>query len=153
MVKALNNQTLNVATQIYEVFQSSYQVEAELIGVSDFPPLQRSVNDIMMADKCFTGFYANGTLAAVVETELINQVLDIHSLTVAPEFFGQGIGKRLMQFVLHREGYEWANVETAVLNLPAINLYKKLGFAEVKRWIPSHGIEKVAFRKTINNSK
>ncbi len=35
-------------------------------------------------------------------------------------------------------------VETAVTNLPAINLYKKHGFAEFKRWTPSHGIEKLA---------
>jgi hypothetical protein len=36
-----------------------------------------------------------------------------------------------------------AIVETAVVNLPAINSYKKHGFVEFKRWTPPHGIEKV----------
>ena len=35
-------------------------------------------------------------------------------------------------------------VETAVVNTPAINLYKKHGFVEFKRWTPAHGIEKLA---------
>ncbi len=38
----------------------------------------------------------------------------------------------------------YARVETAVANTPAINLYKKHGFVEFKRWTPSHGIEKLA---------
>lgn len=145
----LDNSSLNVAQQIYQVFQSAYKVEAGIIGVSDFPPLQRNINHITMSDSYFTGFLVNDILAAVVETQLANEVLDIHSLTVAPEFFGRGIGKKLMQYVLEQEGYERAYVETALLNVPAINLYKKLGFAEVKRWIPSHGIEKIAFHKII----
>jgi hypothetical protein len=37
-----------------------------------------------------------------------------------------------------------AIVETAVVNEPAINLYKKHGFVEFKRWTPAHGIEKLA---------
>ena len=35
-------------------------------------------------------------------------------------------------------------VETAVVNIPAISLYKKHGFVEFKRWTPSHGIKKLA---------
>ncbi|BDX06335.1 GNAT family N-acetyltransferase [Planctobacterium marinum] len=149
----LDNSSVKVAEQIYRVFQNAYKVEAGIIGVSDFPPLKRTIEHITMSDTCFTGFLENDILAAVVETQLANEVLHIHSLTVAAEFFGRGIGKRLMHYVLQQEGYERAHVETALLNVPAINLYKKLGFAEIKRWIPSHGIEKIAFHKTMENCK
>jgi hypothetical protein len=35
-------------------------------------------------------------------------------------------------------------METAVVDITAIHLYKKHGFVEYKRWTPSHGIEKMA---------
>ena len=37
-----------------------------------------------------------------------------------------------------------ATVETAAANKPAIKLYQKHGFVDYKRFIPAHGIEKLA---------
>jgi len=39
-------------------------------------------------------------------------------------------------------------VETGLKNVPAIRLYKKLGFEEVEQWDLPIGIRKVKFRKT-----
>ena len=57
MITKLENSNTRVAEQIYQVFQSSYQIEAQLIGVSDFPPLKRTVGDIVNSDNAIYGFF------------------------------------------------------------------------------------------------
>ena len=37
MIQQLNNSVSKVSQQIYQVFQSSYKIEADLIGVENFP--------------------------------------------------------------------------------------------------------------------
>ena len=56
----------------------------------------------------------------------------------------------LISYVLKSFEFSEAMVETAVVNTPAIKLYKKHGFVEFKRWTPSHGIEKLAMSIAID---
>lgn len=144
MITKLENSNDLIAERIYVVFQNSYKVEAQLIGVFNFPPLSRSVNDIVNSKTDFYGFNDENSLAAVIEIEIDGRQLDIHSLTVDPKYFRQGIADKLINYVLNAFDISNAIVETAVVNKPAINLYKKHGFLEFKRWTPSHGIEKLA---------
>lgn len=144
MIKELNNSYVEVARQIFKVFQRSYSVEAQLIGTLDFPPLKRSVNNIKESHTKFYGFFTNDTIVAVIEFSIRDRHLSICSLTVDPDHFNKGIANQLISYVLNIKGITTATVETAVVNMPAISLYKKLGFIEYKRWIPSHGIEKLA---------
>ncbi|WP_281560531.1 N-acetyltransferase [Thalassomonas sp. RHCl1] len=144
MIIKLENSNEIVANQIYSIFQNSYKVEAELIGVADFPPLSRSVQDIANSKTDFYGFSDNNCLAAIIEITVEEKHLEIHSLTVDPKFFRKGIAGKLISYALEAFDYTDATVETAVVNEPAINLYKKHGFVEFKRWTPSHGIEKLA---------
>jgi len=144
MITKLENSNEDVANQIYTVFQNSYQVEAQLIGTLDFPPLSRGVKDIVNSITGFYGFIDNNCLAGVIEIAVEGKYLEINSLTVDPKYFRKGIASKLMSFIL--DGFDAAKitVETAAVNEPAIILYKKHGFVGVKKWIPSHGIEKVA---------
>ncbi|MEP0356740.1 N-acetyltransferase [Paraglaciecola sp.] len=144
MITKLENSNEEVANQIRRVFQRSYKIEAELIGVCDFPPLARSIKQIVNAPTDFYGFIDNHFLAAILEIDIKEKQLDIHSLTVDPTFFRKGIADKLISFVLKLFDINTATVETAEVNQPAINLYKKHGFIEFKRWTPSHGIPKVA---------
>jgi ribosomal protein S18 acetylase RimI-like enzyme len=144
VITKLENSNEAIAKQIYTVFQHSYKVEAQLIGVDDFPPLLRSVNDIVNAQTEFYGFSDDNCLAAVIEIVIEEKNLDINSLTVDPRYFRQGIADKLIDYVLNTFETTQAIVETAVVNKPAINLYKKHGFVEFKRWTPSHGIKKLA---------
>ncbi|MEP0175761.1 MAG: N-acetyltransferase [Paraglaciecola sp.] len=144
MITKLENSNEEVANQIRRVFQRSYKIEAELIGVCDFPPLARSIKQIVNAPTDFYGFIDNHFLAAILEIDIKEKQLDIHSLTVDPTFFRKGIADKLISFVLKSFDINTATVETAEVNQPAINLYKKHGFIEFKRWTPSHGIPKVA---------
>ncbi|WP_405600833.1 MULTISPECIES: GNAT family N-acetyltransferase [unclassified Pseudoalteromonas] len=120
MINKLDNTNDRIAKAIFTTFQRAYTIEAQLIDVLDFPPLSRTVNDIK------------------------NDCLDICSLTVDPDYFRKGIAHKLLESVLAITPVSRAIVETAVANTPAINLYKKHGFMEYKRWTPSHGIEKIA---------
>jgi len=144
MITKLDNSNEEIAKQIYTIFQNSYKVEAELIGVLNFPPLLRSANDIVTSRTDFYGFSDGNSLAAIVEIVFKNKTLEINSLTVDPKYFRKGIAGKLLSFILNAFEFTEAIVETAVVNTPAINLYKQHGFVEFKRWTPSHGIEKVA---------
>lgn len=144
MVTKLENSNGEVAKQIFTVFQRSYKIEAQLIGTVDFPPLLRSINDIKNSETQFYGFIENECIAAVIEIVMENKQLEINSLTVDPKYFRQGIAGRLISYILENMDFSQAIVETAAINLPAIQLYKKYGFVEFKKWTPSYGIEKVA---------
>ena len=144
MIQKLDHLNEDVAKQIFGVFQNSYQVEARLIGIVDFPPLLRSTKDIEASRSQFYGFSEGNSLAAVIEVVVENRRLEICSLTVDPLFFRKGIAGKLISYVLETSNCEEAVVETAVANTPAIKLYKKLGFTEFRRWKTSHGIDKLA---------
>lgn len=144
MITKLDNSNETVANDIFTIFQNSYKVEAQLIGTLAFPPLLRSIKNIEDSTTQFYGFSVNECLAAVIEIAMEGRQLHINSLTVDPSYFRKGIAKKLINYVLEKMDYSEAIVETAVVNIPAINLYKKHGFVEFKRWIPSHGIEKLA---------
>jgi len=144
MITRLENSNETVANQIRTIFQNSYKIEAQLIGVVDFPPLLRSTRDIVNSKTDFYGFSENHCLAAIIEIEINEKHLDIHSLTVDPTFFRKGIADKLINYVLKSFDIDAATVETAFVNRPAINLYEKHGFVEFRRWTPSHGIQKLA---------
>lgn len=144
MIIKLENSLEDVATQIYTVFQNSYKIEAQLIGTLDFPPLLRSAKNIEQSKSQFYGFIKNNNIAGVIEVVLKGQTLEIDSLVVDPNYFRKGIAHKLINTVLETFNFSKAIVETAVVNLPAINLYKSHGFVEFKRWTPAHGIEKLA---------
>ncbi|KPV92831.1 Acetyltransferase (GNAT) family protein [Pseudoalteromonas sp. P1-30] len=144
MIDKLNNKNTEIANIIFTVFQKSYAIEAGLIEALNFPPLARNTEDIKKSETTFYGFTENECLTAVIEVDTNSQCLDICSLTVDPSYFKKGIASKLINYVLEMSDLSYARVETAVANTPAINLYKKHGFVEFKRWTPSHGIEKLA---------
>ena len=153
MINKLDNSNEDVANQIFSIFQNSYKVEAQLINVLDFPPLSRSVKNIENSKTLFYGYSENKCLAAIIEISVKGMYLEIYSLTVDPEYFRKGIAGKLMSYVLGAFELTEATVETAVVNEPAIHLYKKHGFVEIKRWTPSHGIQKLAMSVKILSNK
>jgi len=144
MITKLDNSNEDVAKLINTIFQNSYKVEAELIGALEFPPLLRTAIDIVNAKTHFYGLSDNNIIAGVIEIVIKDKHLAIDSLTVDPQFFRKGVAGKLLRYVLDTFEFRQATVETAVLNLPAIQLYMKYGFVEFKRWTPSHGIKKLA---------
>jgi len=141
-IEHLDQSAKSTAEEIYLIFQESYTVESNLLGIANFPPLSRSVKNIRESKNHFWGCYKNSILAAVAEIELKDKLLDIHSFVVSPTFFRQGIGSKLLSAILDSELWKFAVVETGSANKPAILLYQKFGFIEEKEWITDEGIEK-----------
>ena len=147
-IEKLDHRADAIAAKMVTVFQRSYRIEGDLIGMDDFPPLRRTAADLQASDAMFFGAWCEGELAAAIEVTLEpEEELSIHSLVVDPAFFRRGLAGRLLCFVCDRLTWKTAVVDTAIVNEPAIALYRKYGFSEVKRWTPQHGIPKILLRR------
>ncbi len=145
-IAGLQHTDHSIALQIQEVFHSAYKVEAKLIGVTNFPPLERKVADIMASSTTFYGSWHDDKLLAVIEVNYYDPQLNINSLVVHPDHFRQGQASSLLRFVLNHYHWETAEVETAQANMPAITLYEQFGFVETRRFQTPMGIMKVSLR-------
>jgi ribosomal protein S18 acetylase RimI-like enzyme len=146
MIELLDHHSESVASEIYGVFQLSYEVEASLVGVEDFPPLRRSALHIRSSKSQFLGERIGADLASVVEFSQSGDDLSIDSLVVHPKYFRRGLASGLLRSLLTRQHWQSADVETAAANGPALALYEKFGFTESRRWHTSDRIEKVELR-------
>ncbi len=147
MIKKLQHTDIPTSQKIREVFQASYAIEAELLKALDFPPLKRPLEAFVNCSNVFLGYWKDEALAGVVEVTQDNIATHIQSLVVHPDFFRQGIARKLMHSVFDSFPSELFTVETGVDNGPACQLYEKLGFVEVKQWATDHGVRKVRFEK------
>jgi len=151
MIERLPNNELEISKRIRSVFQVSYKVEAKLLNATNFPPLDRPLEDYVKSNTEFFGYLKNEVIAGVIEIDHNNSATHIRSLVVDPLFFRQGIAKKLMEFVLDTFESNLFVVETGLENGPAKALYEKFGFIEVDQWDTNHGVRKIKFEKRINN--
>lgn len=149
MIKLLDHQQTEVAKKIRAIFQVSYAIEAELLKAVDFPPLQRKLSSFINSENVFYGFHFNKELVGVIELRKIPKLTHIQSLVVDPSYFRKGVALKLMRFILENYNTAGFMVETGVDNLPATQLYKKLGFNEILEWNTNHGVRKVRFELQI----
>jgi ribosomal protein S18 acetylase RimI-like enzyme len=127
----------SVARAIHAVQMSAYAQEARLLGVLQFPPLARTVEDVRVGTESFLGVHVGGQLVGSVSVEPDPEYtgMSIASLTVAPAFQRRGIATALMVEVLQRHGAGCLTVQTGMRNAPALRLYERLGFVRVRRWV------------------
>lgn len=154
MIKILDHENPEIAEQIFAVFQVSYAVEAKLLKVDNFPPLNRTIGQFLASDTSFFGFYLDDKVVAVIEIEPFPSRFHICSLVVDPLYFRQGIAKKLINFIFKLLEGNAITVETGLANRPAIELYESFGFKEVKQYDTAYGVRKIRFlleKATINN--
>ena len=150
MIIKLQHKDIEVAKRIRAVFQLSYKIEAKLLGAKEFPPLKRKLTEYINSDTAFYGYF-NEDLIGVIETEHNNLYTHINSLVVHPNHFRQGIARQLLEFTFVTFDSTLFVVETGLKNDPAISLYKKFGFKEVKQWDTNHGVRKIKFEYSAPN--
>lgn len=143
MIFSLNNKSVSVAEKLFSIWQESYSIEAKLLKVNDFPPLNRTKQDFLDSSTCFYGFIKDDVYNAVIELRDNECALHIQSLVVQPSQFRKGIASKMIAFVLRENMNRNFTVETGCDNLPAINLYLNFGFVETKRYETDHGIRKI----------
>ena len=139
----LNQADASVSRAIWTLYQSAYQSEAELLGVEDFAPLNRSCEEIQTTPSAFNGFFEIDSLAAVSEAHTDGTCLSIDGFAVYPRFYRKGIGSELLRYILDESSCRSAVVETAAANEPAICFYARFGFTEIDRWETAEGIQLV----------
>ena len=149
MIIKINNKENKLAEEIRAIFQVSYAVEAEMLKVVDFPPLKRTVAQFLNSNSEFYAYYLIENIAGVIEIENHKNLTHIQSLVVYPKYFRNGIGSKLVQFILDTYKSRIFTVETGIDNHPAIKLYKSFGFQEQEQWDTNHGVRKVRFQKRI----
>ena len=137
MIRHLDQRNCTVAAAIHALQMAAYAQEAALLGVTDFPPLRRTVADIRADDARYFGASVETTLAGVIwietgETELQTTIA---GLVVAPAYQRRGIARRLLRHVLHAFPGQTFTVSTGAANLPALALYTAFGFVEVARTV------------------
>ena len=149
MIIKINNKENKIAEEIRAIFQVSYAVEAKMLKAVDFPPLKRTVSQFLKSDSEFYAYYLIENIAGVIEIENNKDLTHIQSLVVYPKYFRNGIGSKLVQFILDTYKSKIFTVETGIDNHPAIKLYKSFGFQEQNQWDANHGVRKVKFEKRV----
>ncbi len=146
MIVQLDHTTNATSKRIRIIFQAAYAVEAKLLKVVDFPPLQRPLAAFLNGKNTFYGYHKNQNLKGVIELKMELRSIHIQSLVVHPDSFREGMASALLQFVLDTHDVKSFTVETGLDNHPAKNLYQQFGFQKTKEWDTDHGVRKVAFK-------
>ena len=99
MITRINNKEKEISEKIHLLFQASYKIEAELLKATNFPPLKRTVHDLIGSNNTFFAYYIEKEMLGAIE---IDDGISMHiqSLVVHPKSFRKGIGKKLVSFVL-----------------------------------------------------
>jgi GNAT superfamily N-acetyltransferase len=150
-IEPVDHTTLQIARQLHAVQMSAYAQEARLLGVSHFPPLERTVKEMQTsAEQFLAAFWRDEIVGAIsVWPDHKDGGMNIGSLVVAPQFQRRGTGRQLMMAVLARWGYGPLSVQTGTKNLPALALYAQFGFVEFRRWLQgSESLELVKLRRS-----
>lgn len=140
MIERLDNSSAETAKKLQELFSRSYAIEARFLNVADFPPMKRSLDNFIKSETCFYGIHANTNIVAVIEISVLAKRTEIHSLVVHPGYFRKGLATSLLSFVIETFRSESVVIDTGAANIPAISLYKKIGFQEIRQWNTGNGI-------------
>ncbi len=139
-LSSINHRSHAVAHQIHAVQMAAYKQEAELLRVDRFPPLARTVDDVLTSLEEFIGAFDGGTLAGVLSAcpDEEGRGISISSLVVHPAYQKRGLGLALVREATQRYLGSELTVQTAAANIPALTLYERLGFKVYRRWAISN---------------
>jgi ribosomal protein S18 acetylase RimI-like enzyme len=154
-IERIDHRQLVVAQQLHAVQMIAYAQEARLLGAVYFPPLERTVEEVQASAEEYFAALLDGKLvgAASVRPDPEGMGTNIASLVVAPQFQRRGVGTALLGRVLTAHGNNELTVQTGAKNLPALALYARFGFVELRRWsVGREPLELVKLRRVSSNA-
>lgn len=133
MIKKLNFEKFSLLEKAHQIQRDAYEVEAELIGSRNIPPLHETIEQLRDSEESFFGFFIGEELVGFIAVENEDGLLRISRLVVSPVNFGKGVGSQLVQYILDHERHgQKIVVSTGEKNLPAKALYEKFGFLQTR---------------------
>ncbi|HKH18946.1 MAG TPA: GNAT family N-acetyltransferase [Solirubrobacteraceae bacterium] len=126
------------------VQRAGYAVEAELIGVELLPPQHHTIDDLR-AESVWVAEDDHGEITGILGVEHGPELV-ISRLVVRPDRMQRGIGRALAEHALALAGGSPVRVGTAAANIPALTLYRALGFEPVVHKTVGDGIPYVELR-------
>jgi len=149
MIQKLITTSHKTATSILSIQIPAYEIEAKYINSTAIPRLYDTVPDIQSCDEIFYGYFYEDTLAGFISFKIEKDEVDIHRLVVSPDYFHKGIATKLLLYVFDMfSPSKTYIVQTGKENTPALSLYKKHGFIEVKEIILPDGVVLTSLKKT-----
>lgn len=126
---------------LLRLWRRSYQAEADLLGIDDFPPLGVSLEALAARPGTFYGVSQGKRLVGAIEVEELGaRTRQIAALAVDPAYFRRGMGRRLVEFVL-KDSPGRVLVSTSSANTPALTLYRSMGFRQTEAFASPEGLE------------
>jgi len=151
MIILLNHNIPEIASQILKLQRESYQVEANLIDYQNIPYMKQGIEQIQNTNESFIGYKIKNLLTGVISYEKRNhRNVTICRLIIKPDYFRKGIAEKLVVYIEEIEKkIQSIYVETAKKNLPAINLYYKLGYHTIRKFKTPDGLTIVGLIKVL----
>lgn len=97
-IQALHLTDPVIACAVHAIQMAAYAQEAALLGVSRFPPLEQTLQDLQQSPARFLGAWIAGALIGALGVERTPDTpgVLIASLVVSPEWQRQGVGQTLL---------------------------------------------------------
>ncbi|WP_163182530.1 GNAT family N-acetyltransferase [Neobacillus sedimentimangrovi] len=147
MIRKLDIRVKETAEKVLNIQIPAYQVEAEMIGSFEIPPLKDTVETLQTCGETFYGYYSDEQLCGVISIKVVNEEVDIHRLIVHPNHFRKGIAQALLDFIEANFKMNRMIVSTASKNVPAVRFYKKNGFQVIKEVMVNGNLSLTYFEK------
>jgi ribosomal protein S18 acetylase RimI-like enzyme len=123
-----------IARDVLALQRAAYAVEAALIGSDGIPALTETLDQLREAGETWLGCLdAEGLSGAVAWQRLDDGTIDICRLVVAPRAFRGGVATALLDELDRRHPGLPMIVSTGTANEPALNLYRRRGFGQVRQ--------------------
>lgn len=136
------------ASLVLKLQREAYQVEADLIGFREIPPLKESLQELMRSDEIFLGYGNTEFLSGFIALEKNTpRQMTISRLCVLPSEFRKGIASGLLTaaFTTYPE-ISTFRVTTGAANTPATNFYIRSGFAPAGfQWVADGRLQIACF--------
>ncbi len=146
MIKLLKHSNPAVAQLIHDLQQRSYQLEADILGVTSLPPLNEGDVEIQNSEENFIGYVSEEKVYGFASYEQLDEGYLITRLGVDPEHLRKGIGSSMLNYFEERSMFP-LEIMTGKDNIPAVRLYEKHGFEAVAYAEAEEGIWLVKLRR------